>query len=63
MGNPKTLIVYYSRTGNTKVVAELIQEKLGGDLFQIETQEQRPSNYRKEVEKNEEEQEDSLLPE
>ncbi|ECR4379619.1 flavodoxin family protein, partial [Listeria monocytogenes] len=23
MGNPKTLIVYYSRTGNTKVVAEL----------------------------------------
>lgn len=63
MGNPKTLIVYYSRTGNTKVVAELIQEKLGGDLFQIETQEQRPSNYRKEVEQNEEEQEDSLLPE
>ena len=63
MGNPKTLIVYYSRTGNTKVVAELIQEKLGGDLFQIETQEQRPSNYRKEVEQNEEEQESNVLPE
>lgn len=63
VGNPKTLIVYYSRTGNTKVVAELIQEKLGGDLFQIETQEERPSNYRKEVEQNEEEQEDSMLPE
>ncbi|MET3561353.1 flavodoxin [Enterococcus rotai] len=63
MGNPKTLIVYYSRTGNTKVVAELIQEKLGGDLFQIETQEKRPSNYRKEVEQNEEEQEGNVLPE
>lgn len=62
MGNPKTLIVYYSRTGNTKVVAELIQEKLGGDLFQIETQEKRPSNYRKEVEQNEEEQEGNVLP-
>ncbi|MBO0467993.1 flavodoxin [Enterococcus plantarum] len=63
MVNPKTLIVYYSRTGNTKVVAELIQEKLGGDLFQIETQEKRPSNYRKEVEQNEEEQEGNVLPE
>lgn len=31
MKDLKTLIVYYSRTGNTKVVAELIQEKIGGD--------------------------------
>ncbi|WP_368264979.1 flavodoxin [Enterococcus innesii] len=32
MKNSETLIVYYSRTGNKKAVAELIQEKVGGDL-------------------------------
>ena len=45
MKKTKTLIVYYSRTGNTKVVAELIQDKVGGDLAQIETKQERPSNY------------------
>ncbi|MER2118330.1 MAG: flavodoxin, partial [Enterococcus casseliflavus] len=49
MKKTKTLIVYYSRTGNTKVVAELIQAKVGGDLSQIETKQERPSNYRDEV--------------
>ena len=38
MKNLKTLIVYYSRTGNTKVVAKLIQE-----MVQIET-EKRPTD-------------------
>lgn len=37
MNNSKIAIVYYSRTGNTKAVAKLIQEKVGGELFQIET--------------------------
>lgn len=41
MKKTKTLIVYYSRTGNTKVVAELIQAKVGGDLAQIETKRNR----------------------
>lgn len=63
MENPKTLIVYYSRTGNTKAVAELIQEKVGGDLVQIETEEKRPTDYRKEVEQNTLEQERESLPE
>lgn len=47
----KTLIVYYSRTGNTKVGAELIQEKVGGILVQIETKEPRPEDYRTKVSK------------
>ena len=38
----KTLIVYYSRTGNTKV---------GGILVQIETKEPRPEDYRTKVSK------------
>lgn len=63
MKNSKTLIVYYSRTGNTKAVAELIQEKVGGDLVQIETKEKRPTDYRKEVEQNAQEQEREILPE
>lgn len=61
--NSKTLIVYYSRTGNTKAVAELIQEKVGGDLVQIETKESRPTDYRMEVEQNAQEQESATLPE
>ncbi|MCM3023643.1 flavodoxin [Heyndrickxia ginsengihumi] len=63
MKNSKTLIVYYSRTGNTKAVAELIQEKVGGDLVQIETKEPRPKDYRTEVEQNAQEQESATLPE
>lgn len=58
----KTLIVYYSRTKNTRVVAELIQEKVGGTLFQLETDEPRPENYRAEVDLNEQEQLDNVLP-
>ncbi|MHA3065909.1 flavodoxin family protein [Lacticaseibacillus saniviri] len=62
MKAPKTLIVYYSRTGNTKAVAELIQQQVGGDLAQIETKTARPSNYRAEVEQNAREQEQSVKP-
>ena len=32
----KTLVVYYSATGNTKAVAEMIAEETNGDLFEIE---------------------------
>ncbi|KRM72043.1 flavodoxin [Lacticaseibacillus brantae DSM 23927] len=60
--NPKTLIVYYSRTGNTKAVAEIIQSQVGGDLVQIETKSARPTNYRAEVEQNETEQNTDTLP-
>ncbi|MGX7205268.1 flavodoxin [Enterococcus pingfangensis] len=63
MKNSKTLIVYYSRTGNTKAVAELIQEKVGGDLVQIETKEARPANYQEEVAQNEQEQTEQIVPE
>ncbi|MGR8825935.1 flavodoxin [Leuconostoc mesenteroides] len=59
----KTLIVYYSRTGNTKAVAELIHDRVGGDLVQIETKDPRPKNYRSEVSQNAQEQNNNTLPE
>ena len=55
----KILIVYYSRKGenycngvirnlakgNTAIVAEMIQEVTGGDIFEIETLQPYPANY------------------
>ena len=38
-GDGKTLVVYYSATGNTKDVAETIAQITGGDLFEIEPKE------------------------
>lgn len=44
--NPKILIAYYSWSGNTKEVAEAIQEKTNGKLFRIETTQSYPTEYR-----------------
>lgn len=37
--NGKTLVVYYSATGTTKGVAEIIAKVTGGDLFEIQPKE------------------------
>ncbi len=44
--NGKILIAYYSVSGNTKEVAEKIQEYTGGDLFRIETVQVYPEKYK-----------------
>lgn len=36
-GGGKTLVVFYSKSGNTQTIAEMIQEKTGGDLYEIQT--------------------------
>ena len=41
----KILVVYYSRTGNTRGLAEIIKAKVGGDLFEVDTVEKYPDNY------------------
>ncbi|WP_368487992.1 flavodoxin [Clostridium sp. BJN0013] len=41
----KSLIAYFSHSGNTEVIASMIKENVGGDLFKIETVEKYPSNY------------------
>ncbi|MBP2032079.1 flavodoxin [Clostridium algifaecis] len=41
----KSLIAYFSHSGNTEVIANMIKENVGCDLFKIETVEKYPSNY------------------
>jgi flavodoxin len=41
----KILIAYYTRTGNTEIFAQVIQEFIGGDLFRIEPVNKYPESY------------------
>jgi len=41
-----TLIVYLSRTNNTKAIAEIIHQKLGGTLVALELETPYPADYR-----------------
>lgn len=41
----KVLVVYYSRSGNTRTMAQQIQKATGADLFEIEMKEAYPSDY------------------
>lgn len=43
----KILIAYYTRSGNTKKIAENIQKIVGGDLFEIKCVEPYSEAYRK----------------
>lgn len=47
---PKILIAYYSLSGNTKEVAEDIHNQIGGDLFEIQTVDSYPQEYRETTE-------------
>ncbi len=42
----KVLIVYLSRTNNTKAIAEIIQSYVGGELVAIELQKPYPESYK-----------------
>ena len=44
-GSTKVLVIYYSLTGNTRSIAEIIREKTGGDVFEIETVKKYPADY------------------
>lgn len=39
-------VVFFSRTGNTRSVAESIQNFTGADIFEVETEEPYPEEYR-----------------
>lgn len=58
----KILIVYLSRTNNTKVVAEIIQRRTGGNLVSIEVVNPYPADYRATVEQVVKENERGFLP-
>lgn len=46
----KALILYYSYSGNTKKIAEMIQSKIGGDMLEITTKTPYTGSYNDVVE-------------
>ena len=56
------LIVYLSRTNNTKAVAEIIQKNVGGRLVALELKKPYPENYQQTVQQVAEENESGFLP-
>lgn len=61
MGN--VLIIYLSRTENTKAVAEIIQRHTGGKLIGLELKQPYPTDYKAIVEQVRRENETGFLPE
>lgn len=58
----KILIVYLSRTNNTKVIAEMIRNWVGGDLVAIEVEKPYPADYHEMVAQVERENKTGYLP-
>jgi flavodoxin len=58
----KILIVYLSRTNNTKVIAKIIQKNVGGDLIAIEMVHPYPKDYKTTVAQVQQENETGYLP-
>ncbi|TKC01132.1 flavodoxin [Pedobacter cryophilus] len=58
----KVLIVYLSRTKNTKAVAEIIHQNVGGKLIALEIQNPYPKNYQETVAQVSKENELGFLP-
>ncbi|WP_338222632.1 flavodoxin family protein [Algoriphagus confluentis] len=62
LDSEKILIVYLSRTKNTKAIAEMIQQKVGGDLVELELEKPYPENYQAIVAQVARENETGFLP-
>jgi len=58
----KVLIVYLSRTNNTKAVAEFIHDEVGGTIVPLELKKPYPADYRATVEQVVRENESGFLP-
>lgn len=59
----KILVAYFSHSGNTREIANQIHEKIGGDIFEIVTVNQYPTDYDAVVDQAKQEQEDNYRPE
>jgi len=62
LDSKKILIVYLSRTNNTKAIAEIIQENVGGTIVALELQNPYPENYKATVDQVAKENEIGFLP-
>lgn len=58
----QVLIVYLSRTNNTKAIAEIIHKNVGGTLVGLELQKPYPENYQQTVQQVVQENETGYLP-
>lgn len=58
----KILIVYLSRTNNTKVIAEIIKKNVGGKLVALELENPYPNDYKTTVDQVAKENEKGFLP-
>ena len=58
----KLLVAYYSRTGNTRAMAEVIHAAVGGDIIEIKTVKPYPSEYRATTQQAKEELESGYKP-
>ncbi|MBR1590413.1 MAG: flavodoxin family protein [Acidaminococcaceae bacterium] len=61
-GGKKVLVAYFSWGGTTRNVAKLIQEKTGGDIFEIKTETPYPKDYHQTVELGKKEKADNVRP-
>ena len=62
LASKKILIVYLSRTNNTKAIAEIIQNNVGGTLIALELEKPYPENYQATVQQVVKEDETGFLP-
>ena len=63
MAEKKILVAYYSHSGNTKKVTELIHAQLGGDVFEIVPTKAYPNDYNSLVQVGKQEKEQNIYPE
>ena len=62
MSSKKILIVYLSRTNNTKAIAEIIHKNVGGTLVALELERPYPENYQQTVQQVVKENETGYMP-
>lgn len=58
----RTLVAYFTRSGNTRVIAGQIRRALGADIFEIQPAEPYPEDYEETVEKARRERDSGFRP-
>ena len=59
----KILVLYFSQSGNTEAVANIIHNEVGGDIVKLETEQTYPSDYNELVDYAQKEQKQNARPE
>ena len=59
----KILVLYFSQSGNTEAVANIIHNEVGGDIIKLETTQSYPSDYNELVDYAQKEQKQNARPE